>query len=595
VSFFAGIIETTGQRCDPLLGGYLGSKYSTKTHLEDRAVFSYDCDTNLENVLIADDLLILLDGTIYDTELNGAKAVEKAWRHWGPAFVKHINGDFAAVIWDRRSKTAHLFRDYLGIRRLYWSHNDGRFCFSTELTALFQIPDFKKELAREYSAEFLSFRVVQAPRTLIRGVYQLEAARWLRLKDGSIHQERYWQPDYAPPGLPRPPERQVIDRLESSLKDSVSRRVDPTQKTGLYFSGGLGSTAIAAAARDLHLMVPSFTIGFDDDPHPESPFAGRVARLLGIDHHTINIGSPDVAKNFDDVVQAMDSPTGNPAAILQFLLAKESSKQASVILSGDGSIELFGGRMLDRLGGALRVARAVDKLPRQGRGALRGLIGRFETTRSLVTPPQQYGLALALGGANLFSLEDRQQLLRHPYLVRPNVREQVLEPYYSELTTDPINTVLHAFLSSQLVEDALLRAERTSRPFGLQLRFPLLDRDLLQQICALPGSFKLRRVSGSVHSRWPLRALLSGVLPSTLVHRPKRGMPTPGANWFKTSGRLFFEERFQKLSLDPHRLWRIDGLNHLKRETLHGNQGAAQRLWALFLLDAWLDTLESPS
>ena len=93
----------------------------------------------------------------------------------------------------------------------------------------------------------------------------------------------------------------------------------------------------------------------------------------------------------------------------------------------------------------------------------------------MVTPPQQYGLALALGGADLFSTDERQKLLRHPYLVRPNVREQVLEPLYSDLETDPINAVLHAYLSSQLVEDALLRAERTARPFGLQLRFPLLE------------------------------------------------------------------------------------------------------------------------
>ena len=282
------------------------------------------------------------------------------------------------------------------------------------------------------------------------------------------------------------------------------------------------------------------------------------------------------------------------ALLLQYLLAQQTANHASVILSGDGSVELFGGRMLDRLGGALRVAQAVERLPRRGRQAIRSLIGGAQRTRALVTPPQQYGLALALGGADVFSTDERHRLLRHPYLVRPDVRQQVLEPYYTDLTTDPVNSVLNAYLHSQLIEDALLRAERTAHAYNISLRFPLLDHDLLKAVCELPGSFKLRRVSGSVHTRWPLRALLSGILPSTLVHRPKRGMPTPGATWFKGPGRLFFEERFQKLSLDPYRLWRIDGLNHLKRETLHGNQGAAKRLWALFLLDGWLDTLGSP-
>ena len=298
-------------------------------------------------------------------------------------------------------------------------------------------------------------------------------------------------------------------------------------------------------------MLPSFTIGFDDDPHPESPFAGRVARLLNIEHHGFTVGTHQVAGAVDATVRALGNPNGNPAAILQYLLAEQSSNHAEIILSGDGSVELFGGRMLDNLGGALRVAKAVERLPRQGRDAIRGLVGRVRRTQAFVTPPQQYGLALALGGANLFSAEERQRLLRQPYLVRPDVRKQVLEPFYANLATDPVNSVLNAYLHSQLVEDALLRAERTGRAFQLSARFPLLDRELIQAVCSLPGSFKLRRVSGSVHSRWPLRALLSGVLPPTLVHRPKRGMPTPGSNWFKGPGRLFSRSDFVSSQRTP--------------------------------------------
>jgi asparagine synthase (glutamine-hydrolysing) len=595
VNSFAGIINIKGQRCDPQLIRHLTLNEGDTTLADDEALFAQRAGDPGEAAVITDELVILIDGTLYDSKLPSAKALEKAWKHWGPAFVKHVNGDFAALIWDRRSKTAHLFRDYLGVRRLYWARCQDRFCFASDLNNLLAIPGVSRELAREHLAEFLSFRIIHAPRTLIRGVHQLEAAHWLRLRDGTIHNERYWKPEYAPPSMPRPSERATIDALEEHLKASVQRRVDPTAPTGLYFSGGLGSTAIAAVARDMHLMLPSFTVSFDDDPHSESPFAGRIARLLNIDHHGVTAGTPQLAESFEPTVQALGAPNGNPAAILQYQLAKHTAEHTRIALSGDGSVELFGGRMLDRLGGALKIAHTIDRLPAKARNSIRNLLGRVESARAFVTPPQQYGLALALGGANLFNTEDRQRVLRHPYLVRPNMREQVLSPYYSDLVADPINAVLHAYLSSQLVEDALLRAERTARPFGLQLRFPLLDRDLFQQVCSLPGSFKLRRVSGSIHSRWPLRALLSGVLPSTLIHRPKRGMPTPGAEWFKGPGRLFFEERFRQLSADPHRLWRIAGLNQLKREALQGYQGAASKLWALFLLDAWLDTLETPS
>ena len=132
--------------------------------------------------------------------------------------------------------------------------------------------------------------------------------------------------------------------------------------------------------------------------------------------------------------------------------------------------------MLDNLGGALRVAKAVERLPRQGRDAIRSLVGRVRRTQAFVTPPQQYGLALALGGANLFSAEERQRLLRQPYLVRPDVRKQVLDPFYANLATDPVNSVLNAYLHSQLVEDALLRAERTGRAFNYRPDFAARPR-----------------------------------------------------------------------------------------------------------------------
>lgn len=595
MSSFAGIIALKGQRYNPEASRRLSARGLVLVHDEDEAVFFHQPTASDATAVVTEELVILIDGVLYDSEETTSEALKRAWKHWGPAFVKHVNGDFTALIWDRRSKTAHLFRDYLGVRRLYWTRTQERLYFASDLNDLLALPGVSHELAREHLAEYLSFRVVHAPRTLIRGINQLEAAHWLRLRGGELREERYWSPEYAPARTPRPAEGTVLGNLEEKLATSVKRRVDPTSSTGLYFSGGLGSTAIAAAARDMHLMLPSYTVSFDDDPHPESPFAGRIARLLNIDHNGIIIGTPQLAESFEPTVRALGAPNGNPGSLLQYLLAKHTAKHAQIALSGDGSVELFGGRMLDRLGGALRVARTVDRLPTKARESLRGLIGRLDASRPFVTPPQQYGLALALGGANLFNTSARQQVLRHPYLVRPNLREQVLRPFYSNLVADPINAVLHAYVASQLVEDALLRAERTARPFGLQLRFPLLDRDLFEQVCALPGSFKLRRVSGSIHSRWPLRALLSGVLPSPLIHRPKRGMPTPGAVWFKGSGRLFFEERFRQLSADPHRLWRIDGLNQLKRETMQGRQDAAAKLWALFLLDAWLDTLESPS
>jgi asparagine synthase (glutamine-hydrolysing) len=265
-----------------------------------------------------------------------------------------------------------------------------------------------------------------------------------------------------------------------------------------------------------------------------------------------------------------------------------------VVLSGDGGEELFGGRMLDGLVRSLRVARRFARLPRAVRSPLGRVLGRTERGRRMSTAPDDYVLQLGLGGHDLFSAEERSQLLRDHGLVRPSVRQDVLAPFYEGIDTDPINLALHGYLRSALGEASLPRADRTAAASGLDVRFPLLDSGVMEAAAALPGSAKVRRVGGSLHTRWPLRALLSGVLPATLVDRPKRGLPVPLGGWLAGAGRLFLEDRIRRLKDDPLQLWRAETLDALHRDVRRSN-AAGNRLWTLFILDAWLRTVSSTS
>jgi asparagine synthase (glutamine-hydrolysing) len=360
--------------------------------------------------------------------------------------------------------------------------------------------------------------------------------------------------------------------------------------SALYLSGGLGSTAIAASARTLHKELPSFTLGFQDDPHPELPFAGRVASLLGLEHEEIIVGSADLANAFDRLIPALGHPLGNPAALLQLLLAEHVGTKAKVVLTGDGSVELFGGRFLDGVARDLAVAKRLSHIPGPLRRTLTWLPGGGDKRR-LTTDPSRYGLDLGLGGSNLFSTAERERLLVDPAWVRPDVRHDVLAPFYADLDTDPLNAVLNATLRSWLCEDALTRADRTGARAGLDTRFPLLDRDLLTLAASLPGSFKVRRVGGSVHTRWPLRAMLKGVLPPPLVNRPKRWMPAPMDAWLRGPGRLFLEDRVNRLRENRRGLWKVEAIDALKTGLARGDSDGL-KLWGLILLDAWMEQLD---
>jgi asparagine synthase (glutamine-hydrolysing) len=547
---------------------------------------------------VRDDIVVLLDGWIYDHEALAlaaddgppaefdVEALVRAWRRWGPDTFQRLEGEFAIALWDRAARQLHLVRDRLGVRPLFWARRGDKIAFASEIPALTQVPWVSRELDRANLSEYLSFQVVHAPRTLLEDVQQVQAAHHVTLGMGTEHVRRWWRLKYAPIGAPRPSETEVIQAVEQAMVRAVRRRVPRGVETGLYLSGGLGSTAIGEAARQQHLQLPSFTVSFSDDLYPESPFAGRVASLLGLEHHPVEVGTAELAREFDAAVAMLGHPVGHPGVVLQAALARAARQRVPVVLSGDGAEELFGGRMLDRLGGGLAVSRVMGRLP----GVLRGPVGRLTGMPDPTKTPVDWVLDLEFGGHRLFDARDRGRLLRDHGLVRPDIRRVVLSRFYEGLETDAVNAALHGSLCSWLAESDLVRADRTAAAAGLDLRFPLLDRDVLETAALLPGSSKVRRVRGSLHTRWPLRAMVKGTLPAALLNRPKRGLPKPLDNWLEGPGRLFMEERFARLRQDTFGLWRPDALDQLRRD-LARRAGAGIRLWTLFVLDAWLHGL----
>lgn len=478
--------------------------------------------------------IVLFSGNLYEKEnladsldmppvTPAAELFGRAWSRWGTDLSSRLDGAYAAAIWKKKSQKLHLIRDRMGTRSVFWSRTNNRFAFATDLPALIQAPWVSTELDRQNVAEYLSFRVVHAPRTLLRDVRSLPAAHTLMLSAEKLEVKRYWRMQYSSPDTQAPKEAELVHELQSAMNDSVRRRLPPNQMAALYLSGGLGSTAIAAAARTLHRKLPSYTVSFDDDPNPESPFAGRVAKLLGLEHHLVVVGTAQIARSFETLVLGIGQPIGNPAALLQVLLAQEVGKSAGVAFSGDGSVELFGGRMLAGLARDLRRAQRIQRLPMPARQVLTQALKPLPSTRRWLQKDATYGFELELGGSHLFHTEERERLLLEKEEVRPEIRSVVLEPFYHQLDTDPMNAVLNAFVHSLLMEDCLVRSFRTAAMAGVDMRFPLLDKRLIATAAALPGSVKVQRTRGSLHTRWPLRAMLKGILPPPLVNRPNDG------------------------------------------------------------------------
>lgn len=513
--------------------------------------------------------------------LGGADILLEEWRRAGVDCLPRLEGAWVAAVLDRERRQLFLARDPFGVRRLFLCRRGDRLSFASQLAWLLDLPGVPRSLSREHLAEFLAFRYVHAPRTLLRDVLSVPAghvARW----DGELTLEPYFRLRYCPPYADLPPDPPTLAELERRLNRAVAARASARERVGVFLSGGLDSSAITLYASKLG-RVHTFTVAVEGDDADETAYAGRVANLLRTQHDVLRVDAPAFAGALETLIGAGDQPLTDPAAVPQYLLARAAAPHVDVMLAGDGGDEVFGGRMVAALAADLRVSSALRRLPGGVRHGLGRVLGDRPELREDGVP---FGLARLVGGFQVFDAPGRAALLRDPGWVRPGIRRASLEPLYRQVASDPINEILHVYLTGRMVEDALFRSGLATRSVGLALREPMLDRDLVAWCATLPGPWKVRvRATGAV-SKWPLRALLQPVLGRALVNRPKRVLPGPWRRWLVGGTARFLDARIDALREDRLQLFLPGAVDQLLQRI--EEPGASGRLWLLLFLDGWL-------
>lgn len=563
-------------------------------------------DAGRRQPIAANPHTLVLDGRIYELgsmarQLDSlgvrprtggdADMVLSAWSVWGSDTVQRLHGDFAMAVWDRRDRVLHLARDPAGVKPLYYAWRDGRFAFASDVRALLLLPWVSRDVAVEEIAEYLSFRYTHAPRTLLKDIHLLPAGHVARVGGTGVRLHRYWLPQYAAAQAVEPTEDEARDRLELLLDRGVQRRIVADVPVGVLLSGGTASSAITALATRRRAMK-TVNVSFADSGADEAAYAGRVASLFEAEHSTLRVSRDGFLDAVPRTVAALGQPLTSPAAVLQGLIAEHARELGiRVLLSGAGVDEVLGGPAAASLVREIRAARLGSRLPGPARGLLRAALGSVGRGQAL-DDPEHFGLHRSVGGANVFDHEARIQVLRDPALVRPGIRRLALEPFYAEVDTDPINQVLHVYQRGWLSEDPLLRSDRLSMAAGVEVRYPMLDRELVEWAASLPGSAKLKRRHGRYVGHWPLVRLVEQQVGAELAWRPKRGMPAPLNRWLRGPGEAFLWERIEGVCEDPLGLFQADRVREMARRHAAGDEDFGPRLWTLIFLDAWLRTLD---
>lgn len=479
-------------------------------------------------------------GHVFSSNHSDTEVLVHGWREWGADLPGRLNGMFAFAIWDRDSHSLFLARDRFGEKPLYWAQQGEGFYFASELTALNEHSSFRAGIDMNGVRKLLAYGFIPAPNSYWCDVSKLPGGGWLRYDIASERVEtgRYWT--FALESQPVRAEAQATEELRDLLQRAVSRRLMSDVPLGVFLSGGIDSSMVAAfAARQRGAAgLDAFSIGFIEPSFDELPHARRVAGMLGVRHHQQVLKLQDAQDLIPDILGRLDEPLGDASLLPTYLLCGFARRHVAVALSGDGGDELFAG--YDTFS-ALTMARVYHNVIGRGRlhRGLRRLADLLPYAPSNMS--LDYKLRRALGGL------DHPPAYWHPAWLAPLTPEAIVDLLETPVAAEDLYAEAlaiwaespHASLAEQglmfytrlyLQDNVLAKVDRAAMMHGLESRAVFLDNDLVDFVRRLPSDLKLR----NGQRKYLLKRALDGILPAEILQRTKKGFGVPLLQWLKT-------------------------------------------------------------
>ena len=499
----------------------------------------------------------------------------------GADMVSRMRGMFAFAVWDDREQRLLLARDHSGMKPLsYMAVPDG-LVFCSELRSLYAFQPDLLHVSLQGVMLYLAFGYVPHPETIFKGVRKLPPAHLLTWNEHSgVEVRRYWTP-------PRPQplsmsEQELIEELQNRLDAAVGSHLESEVPLGAFLSGGLdSSTVVALMARHASGRVRTFSIGFAEDEFDESKAAKAVAVELGAEHTEL-IVRPDAEEMFEAIAVMFDEPFADSSAIPTFLVAQLARQSVTVALSGDGGDELFGGyaRYREILGGSEIKHSLMRKLcSALGLMMPHILPGRNRLVDLGRTRKGRYAATIV----SAVRLDEGGVARRDQPGGTVQLADQLWDRVSADMGDDFAATMMQADFETYLPGDILTKVDRTSMAVSLEARVPFLDVGLMEFMLHLPGNVRV----AAGESKRLFRKAIKGLVPESLLSRPKQGFAIPLGPWFRGPLR----HRVEALKdLSPHLNDYVDAraVKRLAFEHLIGRRDHSFMLWRLMVLNYWL-------
>ena len=502
------------------------------------------------------------------------------YEEWGDALPERLLGMFAFAIWDARRQRLFLARDRLGKKPVYYHCGRERFLFSSEIKSLLCDASVPRRLDEDALDLYLGARYVPAPLTMFDGIRKLPPASYAVLENGELRVRRYWRVEF-PAELDSRGDEELARELWERLKDATRVRLMADVPVGVFLSGGLDSSCIAAQMVDLRResgdgVVKSFSVGYRaEDGSSELDQARRVAAALGTEHREVTVTAQDFAAWLPELVWHLDEPVADAACVPLHYLSKKAREEVVVVLSGEGADEVFAGYPIYRTMLWLEKLRALS--PAAAAALPFARHPKLEKYLRWATQP----LEERYRGVSVAFTDREKRLLTGSAADR--LVERLAREWADIDGAPPLERMLELDRRVWLPDDLLVKADKITMASSLELRVPFLDHRLIEWAAGLPSHVKLRGRVG----KWLLREAARRRLPAECTATGKRGFTVPVSGWFRgqlheplrdallasdSLARTRFGEKAVRRLLDDHRRGRVD---------------RKEELWALWVLELW--------
>ncbi|MGA5677257.1 asparagine synthase (glutamine-hydrolyzing) [Bacillus bombysepticus] len=439
--------------------------------------------------------------------------------------VNYLRGMYTFVIWDRQEKKLFGARDHFGIKPLYIAQQNDITFFASEKKSILHVMQ-DKGVNPTALQHYFTYQYGPEPETLTNDINKIEPGHYFIKEIGKeIEVYRYWKPYFNASDNKK---EEHIRAIRDVLYDSVKVHMRSDVPVGAFLSGGIDSSIIASIAKEINPNLLTFSVGFEHRGFSEIDVAKETAEKLGVKNYSVLVTPQEFMNEFPKIMWHMDDPLADPAAVPLYFVAKEARKHVTVVLSGEGSDELFGGYNIYREPNSLKM---FSYIPTSGRTVLKALSGVLKEgfkgksflERGCTPIEERY-----YGNAKIFREEEKIKLIKS-YNESVNYKD-VTKPLYNEIKDyDDVSKMQYIDMYTWLRGDILLKADKMSTAHSLELRVPFLDKEVFDVASKIPTELKIaNRTTKAI-----LREAVRGIVPDHVLDRKKLGFPVPIRHWLK--------------------------------------------------------------